>query len=219
MHQSVNFSHGDEQNTCSDQYMPSPIQNVVSESFDARAFKKLSSNVEDSYKNLKDKTFSNHGVWTKLTRPGSQYGINNENECVEVWNTWDNRNSSSYVAKGYMKPKQASYSKKPIGYHKKNKSQHNSRIIPTRASSSLASYSFNTNRSNLSKPKIKDRQWAEADPKQLSNKGLKQKSSRHQTSYISKADQYLKNYSLSKKTVSSSHLRNMSAIGSQKSWY
>lgn len=62
MHQSVNFSHGDEHNTGPDQYMPSPIQNVVSESFDARTFKKLSSNVEDSYKNLKEKPFTNHGV-------------------------------------------------------------------------------------------------------------------------------------------------------------
>jgi hypothetical protein len=84
MQHSVNITHGDDPNTEPDMYMVSPNQCVASESFDSRAFKKLSSNVDDSYKNPKEKTFTTHGICSSITRPNSQYGINNENDAVEV---------------------------------------------------------------------------------------------------------------------------------------
>lgn len=155
----MSFGHNivDEKHPDPDKYMVSPNQGMISESFDHTSLKK-STTIDNTYKHGNRGIIPNQGISSTVQRSGSQYGVNDENEGVTTSCTWDLRKSSSYVNKGYVKnPKQASYTKKQMSYHKKNKSQHNSRIIPTRASSSLASYNFNTNRSNLAtKPSKKD---------------------------------------------------------------
>ena len=182
-------------------YMVSPNEAITGDSFDWRTFKKINSTVDHTYNNLKQKTFSNKGIWSKIGKSESQYSEKYDNKRVEVSNTWDNRKSTAYPGKGYSKSKQASHS----------------RIIPTRASSSLSSYHFNTNRSNLSKCKKKDSQRIkkiDSGAKLItknSSKNIKQKSVRHQT-YHSKAKQYLKNSTINKKNVSATHLRNMSYV-------
>lgn len=204
-----------------DKYMVSPNQGMISESFDNNALQKATT-IDGTYKSINGKIISNQGISGNINKSNSQYGISEEAEGVATSGTWDLRKSSSYVSKAYSKnPKQATYTKKQVSYHKKNKSQHNSRIVPTRASSSLASYNFNTNRSNLSKGTKKESSIRKNDSeKKLSlkhtSKGVKQKSGRYPT-YHPKTEQYLKNYPINKKNVSSSHVRNMSAMATHKS--
>ena len=119
--------------------------------------------------------------------------------------------------KGYVKhvnQKHSSYIKKPVGYHKKNKSQHNSRIMPARANSSLSSYNFNTNRSNISKykkdPVIHNHNSGKKISMKSMVKNMKKSSSRY-PQYQHKTDHYLKNHPISKKISSSNHVRNASA--------
>ena len=154
----------------------------MSDSFDSRVFHKISSTVDNTYKHLKQKLLSNHGIWSNISKSDSQYGINPESKAFEVWNTWDNRKSIEYPGKEYSKIKQHS----------------NSRIAPTRTASILSNYNFNTNRSNWSKSKRKDSQVIKKvdSEKRLNlkhtSKSVKQKANRHHR-YHSKTKHYLKN--------------------------
>lgn len=61
------------------------MQRIVSESFDDRAFKKASSTVDNTYKNLKEKTFTNHGICSNIAMSGRpQYGIHSDNSGIEI---------------------------------------------------------------------------------------------------------------------------------------
>lgn len=117
---SMNFGHNkiEDQQPDVDKYMVSPNQNMIDESFENNVLKK-STTIDGTYKGISSKIINNHGISGNAHRSGSQYGVTDENECVTSSGTWDQRNSSSYISKGYVKnPKQASYTKKQMGYHK-----------------------------------------------------------------------------------------------------
>lgn len=184
-----------------DNYRVSPNEAMESESFDSRPLHKGSSLIDQ-----KQKAMRSHASGSGLGKSPLQYRDSSENRKVEVSNTWDNRKSTAYPSKDY------------------SKSSAGSRVAPTRTSSSLSSYHFNTNRSTLNKSKRKDSQRVRkvdsekklhmsSVPKTYKNKPLKQQS------YHPKTKQYLKTSGIAKKNVSSTHLRNPSQTGTYKKLY
>lgn len=118
---SINFGQStieSKENEGGDQYMISPNQGMVSESFDARTLKK-STTMDNTYKSVNGKPIhSNHGISGNINRSEAHYGVN---DGVSSSCTWDLRKSTSYVSKPYIKNQHANgnYVKKPSGgYHK-----------------------------------------------------------------------------------------------------
>jgi len=201
-------------------YIVSPDQDTINESFEGNLGKAIT--MDNSYKAINGKIIRSHGINSNANRSSSRYSGNEENDGVATTGTWDMRKSSSYVTKAYKHPKNSSYVKNPTSYHKKNKSQHNTRMMPSRASSSLASYNFNTNRSNALRQSKKETWMKKSDSDKKLNlkyvsKWIKQKVSRHPSTQ-QKTEGGVKNYPI-KKNASSKHVRNTSAVGLQKQSY
>lgn len=170
------------------------------------------STIEDSLKSLKGKQIIESNGAPKCNQEEVYYGWHNDIEGITSSVTWDLRKSSAYSTKPIIKWTKV----KPSNYikctsnHKKNKSQHNSRIVSSRSNTTMGQYNFSTNRTYLSKQKAVENNLKKSDSEKnfsmkYVNKPIKP----------TKIETFVKANPKAKKAQMSSHIRNVSSVSFQ----